>query len=192
MKDQLWRAGLIALVLVGIGCGVTARTEAPAATDIPAPTVVAAVTTTPPLAISPAPQTPSLSPTSPPRTPTPVTPTPQPSAPTATVIPPPQTRVGPTPTWTATPNASLPPGVSGCVSNRARSTTDCVARHLPPGAGVTETVNEVGTRTFVVNWLPPVDANGNVPFPYERPSAGKTIFTTNAGGVEVTFEVTFL
>ena len=56
---------------------------------------------------------------------------------------------------------------------------------------MTETVNEVGSRTFVVNWLPPVDVNGNVPFPYERPSAGKTIFTTRAGGVEVTFEVTF-
>ena len=46
-------------------------------------------------------------------------------------------------------------------------------------------------RTFVVNRLLPVDANGNVPFCYERPSAGKTIFTTSAGGVEVTFEVMF-
>ena len=52
-------------------------------------------------------------------------------------------------------------------------------------------MNEVGTRTFVVNWLPPVDVNGNVPFPYERPGPGKTIFTTSAGGVVVTFEVTF-
>jgi hypothetical protein len=56
---------------------------------------------------------------------------------------------------------------------------------------VTETVNEVGSRTFVVNWLPPVDVNGNVPFPYERPGPGTTIFTTSAGGVEVTFEVMF-
>jgi len=53
-------------------------------------------------------------------------------------------------------------------------------------------VNEVGIRTFVVNWLPPVDMNGNVPFPYSRPSPGKTIFTTSAGAVVVTFEVTFL
>jgi len=82
--------------------------------------------------------------------------------------------------------------VSGCVSNQARRTTDCVARSLPPGASVTETVNEVGMRTFVVNWLPAVDANGNVPFPYERPGPGKTIFTTTAGGVTVTFEVTFV
>jgi len=82
--------------------------------------------------------------------------------------------------------------VNGCVSDRARSTTDCVARHLPPGASVTETVNEVGMRTFVVNWLPPVDVNGNVPFPYNRPGAGKTIFTTSAGGVTVTFEVDFV
>ena len=40
--------------------------------------------------------------------------------------------------------------------------------------------------------LPPVDVNGNVPFPYNRPSAGKTIFTTSAGGVTVTFEVDFV
>jgi len=53
-------------------------------------------------------------------------------------------------------------------------------------------VNEVGMRTFVVDWLPPVDANGNVPFPYSRPGPGKTIFTTTAGGVTVTFEVTFV
>ena len=53
-------------------------------------------------------------------------------------------------------------------------------------------MNDVGTRTFVVNWLPPVDGNGNVPFPYNRPGAGKTIFTTSAGGVVVTFEVDFV
>lgn len=57
---------------------------------------------------------------------------------------------------------------------------------------MTLTVNEVGSRTFVVNWLPPVDANGNVPFPYERPGAGETIFTTTAGGVTVTFQMTFV
>jgi hypothetical protein len=67
-----------------------------------------------------------------------------------------------------------------------------VARGLPPGASVTESVNEVGIKTFVVNWLPPVDVNGNVPFPYSRPGPGKTIFTTTAGGVTVTFEVMFV
>ena len=82
--------------------------------------------------------------------------------------------------------------MSGCLSNRAYATTDCVARRLPAGASVTETVTEVGMRTFVVSWLPPVDVNGNVPFPYERPGPGKTIFTTTAGGVTVTFEVDFV
>jgi len=120
-----------------------------------------------------------------------VTPSPRPPTPAASVIPPPQTRVGPTPTWTATPNSSIPPGVNGCVSNRAYHTTDCVARNLPAGASVVETLNE-GGRTFVIEWLPPVDANGNVPFPYERPGPGTTTFTTSAGGVVVTFEVTFV
>ena len=77
------------------------------------------------------------------------------------------------------------------MSNRAYGTTDCVARGLPPGASVVETVNE-GFRTFVVDWLPPVDVNGNVPFPYSRPGPGKTIFKTSAGGVVVTFEVDFV
>ncbi|HKC91780.1 MAG TPA: hypothetical protein VKE23_10690, partial [Candidatus Limnocylindria bacterium] len=76
-------------------------------------------------------------------------------------------------------------------SSRSYTTTDCVARRLPPGARVTETVNEVGIGTIVIDWLPPVDANGDVPFSYRRPGPGKTIFTTRAGGVEVTFEVTF-
>ena len=159
--------------------------------DSASPSAVAAVTATPPLATSPAPQTATPSPLPPPRTSTPVTPSPRPPTPAASVIPPPQTRVGPTPTWTATPNSSIPPGVNGCVSNRAYHTTDCVARNLPAGASVVETLNE-GGRTFVIEWLPPVDANGNVPFPYERPGPGTTTFTTSAGGVVVTFEVTFV
>ena len=188
-----WRAALLVVVLLAVGCGDASLVGAPAAaTDVPTASPVAAVTM-PPTATIMATQTPATpSPTLPPRFSTPATPTPRPPTPAATVIPPPQTRAGPTPTWTATPNASIPPGVSGCVSNRAGSTTDCVARHLPPGSSVTETVSEVGTRTFVVNWLPPVDGNGNVPFPYNRPGAGKTIFTTSAGGVVVTFEVDFV
>ena len=204
MAHQSWRAGLVAIVFLVTGCGDTSGVASSAATGAEAASPSAVATTPVPsaAATASAPQTPSpTAPTSPPptspptlapKTPTPATPTPRPPTSTATVIPPPQTQVGPTPTWTATPNPSLPPGVSGCLSNRARSTTDCVARHLPPGAGVTETVNEVGMRTFVVNWLPPVDVNGNVPFPYNRPSAGKTIFTTSAGGVTVTFEVDFV
>ncbi len=194
------RAGLLAIALLGIGCGATSGVAAPASTElatvspaavVTSPASAAATINTPPTS-APTTLPPTPSPTLPPRTPTPATPTPRPPTPTATVIPPPQTRVGPTPTWTATPNAAIPAGVSGCVSNRAYGTTDCVARGLPPGASVTESVNEVGIRTFVVNWLPPVDVNGNVPFPYSRPSPGKTIFTTSAGGVVVTFEVTFL
>ncbi|TMC43948.1 MAG: hypothetical protein E6J23_09145 [Chloroflexi bacterium] len=189
MAQQSWRAGLVAIVFLLTGCGDTSGVASSATTLIPS----AAATTNAPQTPSPtAPASPTTSPpTLAPKTPTPATPTPRPPTSTATVIPPPQTRVGPTPTWTATPNPSLAPGVSGCVSNRARNTTDCVARHLPPGASVTESVNEVGIRTFVVNWLPPVDVNGDVPFPYNRPGAGKTIFTTSAGGVTVTFEVDF-
>lgn len=57
---------------------------------------------------------------------------------------------------------------------------------------MTQTINEIGGTTYVINWLPPVDANGNVPFPYGRPSPGKTVFTVSAGGVVVTFEVIFV
>jgi len=57
---------------------------------------------------------------------------------------------------------------------------------------VSLTANEVGGPTYAVNWLPPVDPNGNVPFPYERPGPGKTIFTVRAGGAVVTFEVDFI
>ena len=202
MAHHSWRAGLVAIVFLVTGCGDTsgAASSAGAGVEAASPSAVATTTLIPSAApTTNGPETPSpTAPSSPPPTSTPTlapktpTPTPRPPTSTATVIPPPQTRVGPTPTWTATPNPSLAPGVSGCVSNRARSTTDCVARNLPPGASVTETVNEVGTRTFVVNWLPPVDVNGNVPFPYERPSSGKTIFTTTAGGVTVTFEVDFV
>jgi hypothetical protein len=181
VAGQTLRAGLLAIALLAIGCGATTGVLAPASTELPTPSPVAVVTSVPSV----------VAPTLPPRTPTPVTPSPRPAPPAASVIPPPQTRVGPTPTWTATPNSSIPPGVNGCVSNRAYHTTDCVARNLPPGASVVETVNE-GGRTFVVDWLPPVDANGNVPFPYERPGPGTTTFTTSAGGVVVTFEVTFL
>jgi hypothetical protein len=78
------------------------------------------------------------------------------------------------------------------VTNLAYRTNDCVARGLPAGASVRLNVNEVGMKTFVVEWLPPVDANGNVPFPYSRPGPGKTIFTTTAGGVTVTFEVMYV
>jgi hypothetical protein len=51
--------------------------------------------------------------------------------------------------------------------------------------------NEVGGTNFLVDWLAPVDPNGNVPFPYGRPSPGTTIFTVRAGGVTVTFEAVF-
>ena len=58
---------------------------------------------------------------------------------------------------------------------------DCVGRGLPAGAPVTVTVNEIGGSNYFVTWLPPADANGNVPFPYERQGAGRVVFIV-AGG----------
>jgi hypothetical protein len=54
------------------------------------------------------------------------------------------------------------------------------------------TIREVGMTTYIIDWLPPVDADGNVPFPYGRPSAGTTVFIATAGGMTVTFEVEFV
>jgi len=67
-------------------------------------------------------------------------------------------------------------------------TLDCVARGLPAGASVYVRANEVGGSSIFVDWLPPVDRNGDVPFPYRRPTPGRVIFTVVAGGVTVTFE----
>jgi len=85
----------------------------------------------------------------------------------------------------------LPEGASGCVSPQRGRTQDCVARGLPAGASVSLTVREIGGSTYLVDWLPPVDARGNVPFPYGRPTAGRTVFVVTAGGVTVAFEVEF-
>jgi hypothetical protein len=65
---------------------------------------------------------------------------------------------------------------------------DCIARGLPPGAKVTVNAVEVGSATYVVDWLPPADASGDVPFPYRRPDPGAVIFTVTGGGVTVTWQ----
>ena len=159
------------------------------AAGTPVPSMATAITAEPSQVRSPTMPAQSLTPE--PMTPPPAAVTPRPPTPTTTVIPPPQTRAGPTPTWTATPNPSIPVWLNGCASNRAFAATDCVARRLPPGAAVSLNVNEVGGTTYVVNWLPPVDANGNVPFAYRRPSPGNTVFTATAGGAVVRFEFVF-
>lgn len=88
------------------------------------------------------------------------------------------------------PHPAIPAGVSGCASDRAGFTTDCVARGLPPGAAVRVIIRE--PTFYQVDFLPPVDPKGNVPFPYGRPNAGTTIFEVTAGGVFVTFKQTFI
>jgi hypothetical protein len=55
---------------------------------------------------------------------------------------------------------------------------------------VVVTVND-GRTSQAYTFLPPVDPDGNVPFPYGRPEPGTTVFTVQAGGVTVTFEATF-
>lgn len=142
-------------------------------------------TASPSVAPSAIPATATRIPTAPPPAPTAV------PTPGATVIPVPQTP-GPRPTWTATPNPAIPGGVSGCVPQvNGSRTQDCVARGLPPGKAVTVSVHEVGGSNYLVTWLPPVDVNGNVPFPYGRPTSGEVDFTVSAGGVVVTFSTTF-
>jgi len=68
---------------------------------------------------------------------------------------------------------------------------DCVGRGLPPGASVTVTVNEIGGANYFVTWLPPADANGDVPFPYGRNGSGPVVFTVTGGGKTVTWEYTW-
>jgi hypothetical protein len=190
--------GLVLIAYAAIGCVATDRSVIPAASSAQtaspvglasASTVVTATETTasPVLGTNAPSSTPVViaTPAAPP------TPSPHPPTPSATVVPAPQTP-GPSPTWTATPNAIIPAGVSGCVPELFFGRTrDCVARGLPPGAPVSLTANEVGGRTYVVGWLPPVDSNGNVPFPYARSSPGNVVFTVRAGSAVVTFEVTF-
>ncbi len=88
----------------------------------------------------------------------------------------------------------IPAGTSGCVPQAAgqgqQGTRDCVARGLPPGAPVTVSTAGAG-GSYVVTWLPVVDAGGNVPFPWSQPNAGTTYFTVTAGGVTVKFQTTF-
>jgi hypothetical protein len=47
---------------------------------------------------------------------------------------------------------------------------------------------EAGGSSIFVDWLPPVDLHGDVPFPYRPLTPGKVSFTVVAGGVTVTFE----
>jgi hypothetical protein len=89
----------------------------------------------------------------------------------------------------------IPAGTNGCVPQvpsqpGGRGTRDCVARGLPPGTTVVVSTSGAG-GSYLITWLPDVDPNGNVPFPWSQPQAGTTVFTVSAGGVTVRFETTF-
>jgi hypothetical protein len=152
-----------------------------------------AVTASPAPTVAPAPALRSVDHvTSSPRpSPTPRTAPPLTASPTITILPvPPTTRPGAT--WTPIPNPMIPPGTNGCVPQTPGSigTRDCVARGLPPGAKVTLTTSGAG-GSYLVTWLADVDANGNVPFPWDQQQPGTTVFTVAAGGVVVRFDTTF-